>query len=53
VIVLVTVALFYGLVRFRVPAEITIVVLAAVAIDAIVSRTWPPRPDRSPAASVA
>jgi 4-amino-4-deoxy-L-arabinose transferase-like glycosyltransferase len=50
VIVLITVALFYGLVRFRIPAEITIVVLAAVALDAIVSRTWPPRPDRLPAA---
>lgn len=41
--VIVIVALIYGLVRFRVTAEISVVVLAAAAIDAWVSGTWPPR----------
>jgi hypothetical protein len=30
-----TAALFYGLVRFRIPAEPALVVLSAVAIDAV------------------
>jgi 4-amino-4-deoxy-L-arabinose transferase-like glycosyltransferase len=34
VLVTVTAALFYGIVRFRVPAEVATVVLAAVALDA-------------------
>lgn len=34
VIVLVTVVAFYGIVRFRLPADVAVVVLAAVAIDA-------------------
>jgi 4-amino-4-deoxy-L-arabinose transferase-like glycosyltransferase len=38
VIVTLTAALIYGLVRFRVPAEISIVVLSAVAIDRLVER---------------
>jgi hypothetical protein len=33
VIVVVTAAAIYGLVRFRIPAEVSLVVLAAVAID--------------------
>jgi 4-amino-4-deoxy-L-arabinose transferase-like glycosyltransferase len=35
VIVTITAAAFYGLVRFRIPAEVAIVVLAAVTIDAL------------------
>lgn len=41
VIVTVTAAAFYGLVRFRIPAEVAIVVLAAVAVDALVARRSP------------
>ena len=55
-VVLITVAITYANTRFRAPAEVMLVVLAAVAIDAIVSR-WrsrattvrPNRPDREPA----
>ena len=36
-------AVTYGQTRFRVPAEPTIVVLAAVAIAAVVARDWPAR----------
>ncbi|OWY63146.1 hypothetical protein B7486_54665, partial [cyanobacterium TDX16] len=45
VVVTITAVLFYGLVRFRVPAEVALVVLAAAGIDALWSR-W--RADRSP-----
>jgi Dolichyl-phosphate-mannose-protein mannosyltransferase len=38
VVVTLTSALFYGLVRFRVPAEVAIVVLAAVAADELQTR---------------
>jgi 4-amino-4-deoxy-L-arabinose transferase-like glycosyltransferase len=38
VITTLTAALFYGLVRFRVPAEVSLVVLGAVAIDALIAR---------------
>ena len=38
VIVTLVAASFYGLVRFRLPAEISVVVLAAVAVDALMSR---------------
>ena len=38
VVVLVNAALFYGLVRFRAPAEVSLVVLAAVGIEALVRR---------------
>jgi hypothetical protein len=41
VLVTVTAALVYGLVRFRTPAEASIVALAAVAIDAVVARFRP------------
>jgi hypothetical protein len=41
VIVTITAAVFYGLVRFRVPAEVAIVVLAAVAVDALLRRRSP------------
>jgi hypothetical protein len=43
-IVVIVAALFYGHTRFRVPAEISIVVLAAVTLDALIDRvTVPPR----------
>jgi hypothetical protein len=35
VIVTITAAAIYGLVRFRVPAEVSLVVLTAVAVDAL------------------
>lgn len=38
VIVTVTAAAVYGLVRFRIPAEVTVIVLAAVAVDALARR---------------
>jgi hypothetical protein len=37
-VVSLTGALFYGIVRFRIPAEVAIVVLAAVAADAVMRR---------------
>jgi hypothetical protein len=43
VVVTITSAAFYGLVRFRVPAEVALVVLAAVAVD----EAWARRPHRS------
>jgi 4-amino-4-deoxy-L-arabinose transferase-like glycosyltransferase len=49
VLVTVTAALVYGLVRFRTPAEVSIVVLAAVAIDAVLARV---RPGQSAAGAV-
>jgi 4-amino-4-deoxy-L-arabinose transferase-like glycosyltransferase len=49
VIVTVTAALIYGLVRFRVPAEVAIVVLAGVAVD----RLLPTRAPRDHAETVA
>jgi hypothetical protein len=41
VVVTITAVLFYGLVRFRVPAEVALVVLAGAGIDALWSR-WRP-----------
>jgi len=38
VVVTITAVLFYGLVRFRVPAEVALVVLAAAGVDALLSR---------------
>ena len=38
VTVTITAALFYGQVRFRIPAEVALVVLAAVAVDEVVRR---------------
>jgi hypothetical protein len=38
VVVTLTAALVYGLVRFRVPAEVAIVVLAGVAVDELLER---------------
>jgi 4-amino-4-deoxy-L-arabinose transferase-like glycosyltransferase len=38
VIVTIVAALFYGIVRFRAPAEVSIVVLAAVALDALLAK---------------
>ncbi len=50
VVVTITAALFYGLVRFRVPAEVSLVVLAAVTLDEILTGlAWPTRRERSPA----
>jgi hypothetical protein len=40
-VVVLSVAVFYGSPRFRVPAEPTVVVLAAVGISALVGRRWP------------
>jgi 4-amino-4-deoxy-L-arabinose transferase-like glycosyltransferase len=43
-IVVIVAALFYGHTRFRIPAEISIVVLAAVTLDVLIDRvTVPPR----------
>ena len=42
-IVTISSAATYGQTRFRVPAEPTLVVLAAVAIAAVVARDWPAR----------
>ena len=39
VVVAVTALAIYGLVRFRVPAEVALVVLAAVGVDRLVTRT--------------
>lgn len=49
IVVTVTAALFYGLLRFRIPAEVAIVALAAIAVD----RLWRHlRPDASEAVDV-
>jgi 4-amino-4-deoxy-L-arabinose transferase-like glycosyltransferase len=40
-VVLISAAVFYGTPRFRVPAEPTVVVLAAVGIGALLGRRWP------------
>jgi len=40
-IVTIASAVTYGQTRFRVPAEPSIVVLAAIAVAALVSRDWP------------
>ncbi len=45
VIVTITAAAFYGLIRFRIPAEVAIVVLAAAALDALFHRRAAPRAD--------
>lgn len=39
--VTVTAAISFGLTRYRVPADVAIVVLAAVAVDALLGRRWP------------
>jgi 4-amino-4-deoxy-L-arabinose transferase-like glycosyltransferase len=61
-VILISAAVFYGNPRFRVPAEPTVVVLAAVGIAALGGRRWPElgpqppadaeRPVTAPAASV-
>lgn len=38
IVVLITVVAFYGIVRFRLPLDVAVVVLAAVAVDALVRR---------------
>jgi hypothetical protein len=40
-IVVIVTAVFYGHTRFRIPAEISIVVLAAVTLDALIDRVMP------------
>jgi 4-amino-4-deoxy-L-arabinose transferase-like glycosyltransferase len=40
-VVLISAAVFYGTQRFRVPAEPTLVVLAAVGIGTLLGRRWP------------
>jgi 4-amino-4-deoxy-L-arabinose transferase-like glycosyltransferase len=47
VMVIVTAAAFYGYLRFRQPAEISLVVLAAVALDALARRASP-EPTQAP-----
>ncbi len=49
IVVTLTAALFYGLLRFRIPAEVAIVALAAVALDRLWSRLRPS--EASPVAS--
>jgi 4-amino-4-deoxy-L-arabinose transferase-like glycosyltransferase len=44
VIVTVASALTYGQTRFRVPAEPSLVTLAAVGVTALITRRWSPRP---------
>lgn len=51
VIVTLTSALFYGIVRFRIPAEVAIVVLAAVTIDAAIDRVRSAPPPGEPVAA--
>ncbi len=41
VLVSVTVVIFYATFRFRVPAEVALVVLAALGIDGLLRRRWP------------
>jgi 4-amino-4-deoxy-L-arabinose transferase-like glycosyltransferase len=43
VAVTITAAVTYGVIRFRVPGDVTFVVLAAVTIDALLARDFPPR----------
>jgi hypothetical protein len=50
VIVTLTAALFYGIIRFRIPAEVALVVLAAAGVDALVRRLRR-TPDPVPVAS--
>lgn len=50
VIVTLTAALFYGIIRFRIPAEVALVVLAAAGLEALVGR-FHPAPDRLPVGS--
>jgi 4-amino-4-deoxy-L-arabinose transferase-like glycosyltransferase len=52
VTVTITVALFYGLVRFRVPGDVSLIVLAAVAIDAMLSRARLARESPPPSRAV-
>ena len=47
VMVIVTAAAFYGYLRFRQPAEISLVVLAGVALDQLARRARP-RPQDAP-----
>ena len=51
VVITVTAVAFYGLVRFRVPAEVAVVILSAAALDALVGRRWGHRPAGSVASS--
>jgi hypothetical protein len=41
VVITVTAALAFGVTRYRVPVDLTLVVLAAVALDALAARHWP------------
>jgi 4-amino-4-deoxy-L-arabinose transferase-like glycosyltransferase len=49
--VTITVAAFYGIIRFRMPGDVTFVVLAAVALDALLVRLSGRGPTRAPAAT--
>jgi 4-amino-4-deoxy-L-arabinose transferase-like glycosyltransferase len=48
VAVTVIAAATYGVIRFRIPGDVTFVVLAAVTIDAILARDFPPRRASAP-----
>ena len=41
IVVTATAVITYGATRFRAPAELSLVLLAAVAIEALATRTWP------------
>jgi hypothetical protein len=49
VMVAISAAVFYALIRFRIPVEVAIVVLAAGALDALVARRAAARADTTPA----
>jgi hypothetical protein len=51
VVITATAVAFYGLVRFRIPAEVAVVVLSAAALDALLRRRRPSPPAGSVAPS--
>jgi hypothetical protein len=48
VLVSVTAVVFYATFRFRIPAEVALVVLAALGIDGLLRRRWPVDDDLPP-----
>ncbi|MBI2705404.1 MAG: hypothetical protein HYX32_08970 [Actinobacteria bacterium] len=46
IVITVTAAITFGITRYRTPVDVMVVILAAVAADAVVSRWWP-APDAS------
>ena len=45
VVITVTAAMTFGITRYRVPVDAMLVVAAAVAIDWVIGRRWPPPDD--------